>query len=103
MCLMTGFMPQTTFWDDFSIADIYGEFAIRDTYRRAFKAWKKDYQYLTELTMILNWKLWYWYESNEIYAEHYCKLYMELFEELDMWCVDNLKGHELTYFLRTVD
>lgn len=32
---------QTTFWEDFSIADHFGLNAIQDTYNRAFAEWKK--------------------------------------------------------------
>lgn len=57
---MTGYKPQTTFWDDFMIAEKFGVDAVRDTYNRAMKAWKKNYIYLTELVMVLNWNIWYW-------------------------------------------
>ena len=48
----------TTFWDDFSIADRFGVSAVRDTFNRAFAEWKEDYQYLTELILVLNHKIW---------------------------------------------
>lgn len=32
---MTGYVPKTTFWLDFSIADKFGLNAIKDTYNRA--------------------------------------------------------------------
>ena len=46
---MTGYVPQTTFYEDFSIADQFGLDAIKDTFNRAFKHWKDNYVYLTEL------------------------------------------------------
>ena len=96
---MTGYKPITTFYQDFSIADMFGSSAIKDTYNRAFKEWKNDYKYLTELVMVLNWKIYEHYERNDEYA----KLYNELWEELDMYATDNLKDEELSYFLRTTD
>ena len=54
MCSMTGYEPITTFWDDFSIADAFGKNAVEDTYDRAFREWKSNYKYLTELVMIIN-------------------------------------------------
>ena len=30
-----GYEPITTFWDDFSIADVFGASAVKDTYKRA--------------------------------------------------------------------
>lgn len=32
---LNGYEPITTFWQDFSIADKFGDKAIADTYRRA--------------------------------------------------------------------
>ena len=94
-----GYTQITTFFQDFSIADNFGINAIRDTYNRAFKAWKKDYKYLTELVMVLNWKIWQHYEKNEDVA----KVYQELWEKADAYAMDHLKGEELRYFLSTTD
>lgn len=90
----------TTFFEDFSIADNFGIKAIKDTYNRAFREWKKDYKYLTELVMVLNWKIWqHFNEKNEAYAD----LYQSLYEEADAWACENLKGEALDYFYRTTD
>ena len=79
MCEMTGYLPKTTFWVDFSIADMFGQNSIRETFQRVFDEWKSNYVYLTELTMVLNWKCWFWYGMKETYAEAYCELYTELY------------------------
>lgn len=42
---INGYEMQTTFWQDFSIADKFGISAIEDTYERAFKEWKDNYIY----------------------------------------------------------
>ena len=43
-----GYELQTTFWEDFSIADRFGLAAVLDTFNRAFREWKGDYKfYLT--------------------------------------------------------
>lgn len=89
----------TTFWTDFSIADMFGVNAIKDTFDRAFKEWKNDYKYLTELVMVLNHKIWQWYERNEVIAE----VYNELWEKADAYACENLKGKELSYFYSTTD
>lgn len=90
---------KTTFWSDFTIADAFGTEAIKDTFNRAFKHWKDNYEYLTELVLVLNWKIWQHYEKNETYA----KLYNELWIKADNYGLDNLKGDELDYFIRTLD
>ena len=96
---MTGYKPMTTFYMDFSIADKFGVEAIKGTFEMAFAEWKHDYKYITEVTMVLNWKIWRWYGKNEDYA----KIYDQLWRELDQWCVDNLKGEELEYYYKTTD
>ncbi len=40
-----GYELTTTFWEDFSIADVFGTKAIRDTFNRAFEEWKTNYVY----------------------------------------------------------
>lgn len=54
---LCGYKPMTTFWQDFSIADAFGIAAVVDTFKRAFKEWKDNYKYLTELVMVLNHKI----------------------------------------------
>ena len=53
----TGYRTFTTFALDFEIADMFGEKAIRDTYK-ASQYWIDDYKYWTELVLILNWNIW---------------------------------------------
>lgn len=73
----TGYKPQTTFWQDFSIADRFGAPAVRDTYRRAFNEWKGNHKYLTELALVLNHKIWQQWDSNRNLAETYDRLWRE--------------------------
>ena len=96
---LTGYKPMTTFYEDFSIADMFGASAVKDTYKRAFKEWKSDYKYLTELIMVLNWKIFEYYNKNDTLAQ----IYNTLFREADEWAYNNLKGEELTYYLVTTD
>ena len=96
---MTGYKPKTTFWEDFVIAERFGTKAIKDTYKVAFDSWKGDYEYLTELVMVLNHKIWRWYQINDTYA----RLYDTLWRKADHWAVNHLKGEELSYYLRTLD
>jgi hypothetical protein len=90
----------TTFRQDFSIADLFGIAAIKDTFRRAFKEWRSHYDYLTELVLVLNDKCWeHFHAGNFDYSELYAKLY---YEALD-YAYANLTGEELAYFRRTTD
>lgn len=90
---------KTTFWMDFSIADHFGIKAVKDTYRRAFKEWKDNTEYLTELVMVLNHKTWQWYERNETLAE----VYNDLWEKTANYAETNLTGEDLDYYFRTTD
>lgn len=99
MMQMSGYEPKTTFWSDFTIADKYGVDGIEDTFNRAFKEWKNDYIYLTELVMVLNHKIWQWYERDEDIAQ----VYHNLWVQADEYACNNLKGEEAQYFYNTLD
>ena len=94
-----GYKPFTTFWQDFTIADAFGEKAIQDTYNRAFKEWRTDYRYLTEFVMVLNHKASFHYRNRDELS----RLYSKLYDEADAWACDHLKGEELSFYLRTLD
>lgn len=95
----TGYKPITTFWQDFTIADMFGTNAIEDTYRRVMNEWKSNYKFLTELVMVLNWKIWEYYETNETVA----RLYNDLWMEAQEYALDHLVGNELKYYLEVTD
>lgn len=90
----------TTFWQDFTIADAFGAEAVKDTYNRAFKEWRDNYLYLTDLVAVLNHKLWQHYNAGRTAL---AKLYNDLWEEAQRYGYDNLKGEELEYFWRVLD
>lgn len=94
---LCGYEPKTTFYTDFSIADHYGIWAIEDTYKRCMTAWKDDVTFLTELVMVLNWKMWRWS------GHPYCDVYQKLWEKADEYAMKHLKGDDLMYYFETVD
>lgn len=96
---INGYETVTSFYLDFSVADRLGSAAIKDTFNNAFDKWKHDYKYLTELVMVLNWKMCEHYEKNKSIA----KIYSNLWAIADGYACENLKGAELKYFLRTTD
>ena len=97
---MTGYEPKTTFWMDFSIADRFGVSAVKDTFKRAFNEWKTDYVYLTELVMMLNWKIW---QHHDMGRMDLAKVYDELWREADQWALENLKDEEKAYYIQVLD
>lgn len=96
----TGYKPITTFYQDFSIADRFNIDAVKDTYNRAFKEWQDNYKYITELVMVLNWKIWEHHNSNNIELS---KVYNDLWVKLDKWVQDNFNADELDYYYTTTD
>lgn len=97
----TGHEVHSTFYGDFTIAELCGnaEHDIRDTYKRAFNEWKEDIEMFTDLVMCLNHKISAHYEHNTALA----KLYDELWREADSYAMDNLKGDDMEYYLKTTD
>lgn len=90
-------MVNNTFWMDFTIADVFGVNAIKDTYKRAFKEWKSDYKMLTALVVILNHKIWQHYEATPR-RQDLVELYDNLWRQAEDYALTNLKGDELRYY-----
>ena len=94
-----GYTTKTTFWMDFTIADAFGIEAVRDTYRRAVTAWRNNVEYVSELVLVLNHKIWQHYQTQETLA----RVYDELWRELDLWCSENLQGEDAEYYFSVTD
>ncbi len=98
--VQVGYEPQTTFWGDFGVADVLGgASAVKDTYKRSFNNFKDDKIYGTELAMVLNWKSWEHADKDRKLSE----LYADLYYKLRDYILDNWKGEDLDYYLRTTD
>lgn len=97
---MNGYETKTTFWGDFTIADAFGEKAVRDTCKRAFKEWRDNIEYLTELALVLNWKIWENYGKGD---ERLMMVYDELYREVSDWAVENLSREDLKYYYKIMD
>lgn len=99
---MTGYKPKTTFWEDFSIADVFGVKEVEDTFNRVFKEWKDDTVYGTELAMVINWKQFQFAEDG-IAKSEMCKLYCKLWEKIDSYICNNWGDEKLTFYYRETD
>jgi hypothetical protein len=96
----TGYKPITTFYMDFSIADMFGASAIKDTFKRGIEtAQFLGYKEFTEFVMALNWKIYEHYQRNNVFAE----LYDRLWRKADDLARETLQGEELSYYYRTTD
>lgn len=96
---MCGYKPISTFYTDMSIADHFGEEAIKDTYERVVESWLADYKMFTEFVMVLNWKIWEHYKTNDKYAELYNDLWMQAQDEVEK----HFSKEEKAYYYKTVD
>lgn len=93
--------PESTFYADFSVADVYGEKAIQDTYNRSFAGWKSNVKMFAELTAMLNHKLWFWHDAG---VEEYAQLYDKLWKEADEYgCNHFTKKEDATYWFSVLD
>lgn len=99
----TGYKPKTTYWQDFSIADKFGEKAVQDTYGRSMNDLKNGVGgvvYLTEFVMVLNWKIWQHHDSDN---DSLARLYDRLWREADQYACNTLKGEDADYYYQTTD
>ena len=94
------YIQRTTFFDDFTIADAFGAEAVKETFNRAFREWKHDVVFITELTMVMNWKLWIYYKKKNV---NLSRVYEKLFRELEKYCDTHLLGEARIYYRRTTD
>ena len=101
MKLMNGYEMTTTWISDFSIANIFGEKAIRDTCKTAKKLYKDDVVFMAELDVALNLHLWQAYNNgNDKLAKLYDELWREHHDEMlteGRWNDDEFR----TYFMIT--
>lgn len=95
-----GYETKTTFYQDFTIADAFGEMAILDTFERAFNDWKTNIVFLTELSIVLNHKIWEHYHKKN---DNITQLYDRLWKKTDQYCMETLKGADLDYYVKVTD
>jgi hypothetical protein len=84
---------------DFRIAEEFGIEAVKDTFENAFKNWKTNYIYLTELAIVMSNNSIAHYATNKELS----KVYTNLYYRVDQYCMDNLKNDALEFYLRTTD
>lgn len=96
---MLDYKFESTFWEEFSIAEDYGKDAVKEHYDLVFSQWKDNIKFLTELVLVLNIKIFIWYGVDDTIG----KMYDQLWKETDGYAIDTLKGDDLHYYLSTLD
>lgn len=66
---------ESTFYNDFKIGEMYGYAGVVDTFRRAFRSWKSDIKYLTELAVVTNQLGWEHYQHDNKLSKFYFDSY----------------------------
>lgn len=93
------FKFQTTFFEEFSIAEGHGQGAIIKHYVIAFEQWKDNLKYMTELVLVLNLKISQWFGVDDVIG----LTYDALWRLADEYAMETLKGDDLHYYLSTLD
>lgn len=94
-----GFEFETSFWEEFSIAEQYGAKGVKEHFNIAFPQWKDNLEFLTELVLVLNLKVAVWFGVDDSLG----MTYDALWRMADGYAMDNLKGDDLHYYLSTLD
>ena len=94
------FKFETTFWEEFSIAEEdYGPEGIRKHYDTVFEQYRDNLKFLTELVLVLNWKIYQWYQVDDTLG----MTYDELWKRTDGYAMGTLKGDDLHKYLSVLD
>jgi hypothetical protein len=107
-CQMTWYRTVTDYWFKFLEKEMDWLDELKSFLTEEFEALKQsdltkeeNYKKITEFVMMMNWRSW-WLDDNGRQWEIEW-LYIELREEYNDWCYDNLKGSAMKYYFRTTD
>ena len=96
---MLDYKFESTFWEEFSIAENYGPDGVREHYDLVFSQWKDNIKFLTELVLVLNLKLFIWFKVDDDLG----KMYEDLYVDADAYALSSFEGDDLHYYLHTLD
>lgn len=90
---MGNYERKYTFYSDFGIAEFCEVYkadagAVKDTYKRVEESWGSSIEAITEVVMVLNHKIWSFYDNvdssylgcSEEWRQHFMEVYQELYE-----------------------
>ena len=97
---LNGYEVQTTYYQDFTIADAYGVDAVKETFDTAFNEQKENTVYLTELVIVLNHKIFEHYHKNNTAL---MVTYDTLWKTADKYCMTALSDKDIEYYLQVTD
>lgn len=94
-----GFQFESTFWEEFSIAEQYGEKGVKEHFSLVFPQWKDNLKYLMEIVQVLNLKIATWFGKDDKLG----MTYDELWHTSDEYALNNLSKDDLQTYLHTLD
>ena len=115
---MNPYEPKYSFYRDFAIAEFCEVYmndknAIRKTYKDILKSYGDNYEALTELVMVLNHKIWAYYQKVDSHylgvsdekAMEFSKLYDTLWREAQNVFFKKFEGNDeaTSYYFRVLD
>ena len=108
MCQMTWYQTITNYWEQFNSKEQEWFEQVKLFIEDEFQNLKKldltkeeNYKKITEFVMMMNWRSWY-LDDNDMQGELEW-IYINLWEEYNDWCYDNLEDEAKTYYYRTTD
>ena len=93
----------TTFWDEFTAAEVIGREKVESLFDELFEKWKSDAKHLVELCLVTNHKSWQHHGTgnngySKYYAECYYKCYDRAFDD-----DSRLSKEDRTMFYNVID
>lgn len=103
---LTGYKPLTKHYEFLKNCESLGRKDLREGFNKIFQIEQTQYEntndprFITELAMVVNWLMW---EANDNGIISLSVTYERYYHKVNDWCLNNLKGDNLTYYVRTTD
>lgn len=89
MCQMTEYRPKSAIWNELTMIEkSCNKRVLEKAISSMIELYKNDKELGTELTLIINWKMWQKSEENKIELG---KLYQKFWKEIDSYIVNKWK------------
>lgn len=121
LACMSGYERKYTFYADFGIAEFCEVYkmdtdAVKDTYKRVVESWGKDIKAMAEVVMVLNHKIWAFYDNvdssylhcSEEWRQHFMEVYQNLYDECvnfidSMYNIGVYNDADMSYYWQVTD